>query len=190
MSNSSSFRRSSSSFSSSTSSASNPHIDPQPSRRRPSIPLTRRRLNSAITWALLLALPTSCLLAANSVRNGKGNQIVEKDLYWGKGKEWDSINIELKRLSIDAPSRHYPRRDRRRSSDSSSSSSSSSSERASSRLNRLSHRPATIIEEPTLELDQVEWWGSSDIVGKSPFDHIPDDWSDRKRKSKVLFLTG
>lgn len=130
------------------------------------------------------------MLAANSVRNGKGNQIVENDLYWGKGKEWDSINIELKKLSIDAPSRHYPRRDRRRSSDSSvSSSSSSSSAKASSRLNRLSHRPATIIEEPTLELDQVEWWGSSDIVGKSPFDHIPDDWSDRKRKSKVLFLT-
>ncbi len=105
---------------------------------------------------------------------------------WGIGEEWDEVDRGLKELGIPTLG-HHSRRDRKRSSSSSSNTDLNMDERRP----RWSRKPSDLIpaQGRVLQLDEMEWWGSSDKVGRSPFDHIPDDLNGRTRK-KVLFLTG
>jgi hypothetical protein len=179
-------------------------------RRRSSIPLARRRLNSALTVCLLLALPTSIYFSAVSIRERialrRNDEVDLGRARWGHGEDWTEVERGLKELGMElldvsaAPSTSEAAvstgRGRTRSSSSAEGSAGSHAPR------RWWQRRSTEVEEdpiPQLELDEVEWWGNRDLVGSSPFDHVPpsadlyqsslSSKQVRKRK-RVLFLTG
>lgn len=114
-------------------------------------------------WALALAIPVLCVLLTLEVINQKANTET-----WARelaGREAKAATGQ--RVDLAAWRRRWVQHRRSRSQD------------------------LMTQEDSTLQALAADawpaWWGSSDVVGPSPFDHIPTPLKGKKRG--VLFLT-
>lgn len=146
-------------------------ITPQPpSRRRSSIPMFRRRANYVVRLFLVfLAIPTTLYLFATS-RSAKLRKEALLEAFLadpariGRWPEWLHVPVTAKRTAG-----HSDRQQSRRSEN---------------------QEEGDLDGWQQWQSDgQISFWGNADVVGPSPFDHVPKQLKDGDGK-RVMFLTG
>jgi hypothetical protein len=123
---------------------------------------------------------------------------------WGHGHEWNDVKRSLRELGMEilddntAPASPLRRRGRMRFGSTTVGSTASPAPRGWWQRRSLIEEDIEEDTIPPLGLDEVEWWGNKDIVGASPFDHIPQGADSdgslsqvpTAKRKRVLFLTG